>query len=233
MPTDFTRKRAVGSVIKPNPAAVRKVAVASRPGAVITAHGSLIPHREASKSTPLSCRSSSSPRPLSISPATDGKHAINGLTTHGKRSATSALNPAVSKREKAGLNGNARKRGSPAVQAPLTSDTDDGDSDSSLDFDAPQKRLRANESLEPDSKRIVKSVTSFSADAHGVFDMVHAADITTIGGKVKYEGVFNKDGAAQEPDTKTPEVSLQYPGAIQKERYISKSSDLHNGLMLI
>ena len=225
MPTDFARKRPVGPAIKPNPSAIRKVAAAPRPSVLKAIPSPLQLRRELARSDSAASRhSSSSPRSHSSTPTTDGKHTINGSTSHNKRPASSGLNPAFSRSDKARLDGHSRKRGSPAVQV-LTSDTDDGDSDGSLDFDAPQKRARTNESLEPDAQRAVKSFKSFSDDAHGTFDMVHAADITLVDGKGKYEPSFpNLVDGEETQKAEDLEITLQYPGANQRERYICQGS---------
>lgn len=216
MPTDFARKRPTGPAIKPNPSAVRKVTVAPRPAVRAVGPTPLQLNRKVVPSN--STRTSASPRSQSSTLTTNGKHATNGSALHHKRPASSGLNPAFSKKGKARLNGNSRKRASPAVQL-LSSDSDDGDSDGSLDFDAPQKRQRTHESLEPDAQRVVKSLQSFSDDAHGTFEMVHAADITPVDAKGKYEPSFPNLVDGEETQTADELViNLQYPGARQKEK---------------
>ncbi|RJE22702.1 hypothetical protein PHISCL_04963 [Aspergillus sclerotialis] len=102
-----------------------------------------------------------------------------------------------------------RKRQTPEQR--LSSDDEDGTSDTDTSFDM-RKRARTGDSAEPDPDRRIRSVKAFSEEDATEFPMVHAADITSVQKAGKFMPAF--EGTENSED-----VFLQYPSASQKERY--------------
>jgi H3 lysine-79-specific histone-lysine N-methyltransferase len=91
-----------------------------------------------------------------------------------------------------------------------SSDDDDDTDDTSLNLRV-TKRVKVSASAEPDFQRRLRSESTLAEES---FDMIHAADITGGGKKtVEFTPAFGLDG---EPVV----VSLQYPGASYRERYV-------------
>ncbi|MCJ1411877.1 Nucleosomal histone H3-Lys79 methylase [Ptychographa xylographoides] len=103
-----------------------------------------------------------------------------------------------------------RKRRTPS-QGPVDFGSDESEADG--DLDPPRKKPKQQKSDTVDTNRNVRSSIAFSEDCDGVFTMVHAADIPLLDKSTKYIPSF--DGLSE-----GTEVSLQYPSASQKERYL-------------
>lgn len=102
-----------------------------------------------------------------------------------------------------------RKRQTPEQR--LSSDDDDGTDDTDASFEV-RKRARTGESAEPDPDRRVRSLKAFSEEDAQEFEMVHAADITSVQKAGQFMPAF-------EASENSEDVLLQYPSASQKERY--------------
>lgn len=93
-----------------------------------------------------------------------------------------------------------QRRLSPASGVDWGSDGDDDLDDSNTDFEEPSRKKQKLDRV-VDTKRRLRQKQAFSAEDGGVFDMIHAADISS-------------SGSATEVVT----VELKYPSASQKER---------------
>lgn len=102
-----------------------------------------------------------------------------------------------------------RKRQTPEQR--LSSDDDDGTDDTDASFEV-RKRARTGDSAEPDPDRHVRSLKAFSEEDAQGFEMVHAADITSVQKAGQFTPAF-------EASENSEDVLLQYPSASQKERY--------------
>ncbi|EXJ94193.1 hypothetical protein A1O1_02586 [Capronia coronata CBS 617.96] len=109
------------------------------------------------------------------------------------------------------------KRASPAVSTPKFSSSDD---ESAEDEDKPRKRVRVGRKQSIDEKRQVRDPKAFSEDEDIILPMVHALDIanSTIieQGRDKYQPFFT---ALQGDEDECPTIELQYPSAVQREKY--------------
>lgn len=128
-------------------------------------------------------------------------------TTLGSRSVSRDLGRRASSNRTTPLR--ARKRQTPEQR--LSSDDDDDADDTDTSFEV-RKRARTGGSAEPDPDRRLRSLKAFSEDAAREFDMVHAADITSVQKAGQFTPTF--EGGENSED-----VLLQYPSASQKERY--------------
>lgn len=109
-----------------------------------------------------------------------------------------------------------RTRKRPTPEQRLSSDDDVSDSDASFEV---RKRARTSASAEPDPARRIRSVKAFSEEGSRPFEMVHAADITSVQKAGKFKPAFGVEG-------KPTEILLQYPSASQKERYVHRAITL-------
>ncbi|KAI9698724.1 MAG: Nucleosomal histone H3-Lys79 methylase [Candelina mexicana] len=86
------------------------------------------------------------------------------------------------------------------------------DNDSAKSPEGPRKKVKRSSSGEPDLKRVVRSRQAFSKDDNGVFQMVHGADIASLGEPNKFNAAFDEFATCDD-------LLLQYPSASQQERY--------------
>ena len=123
-------------------------------------------------------------------------------TAKGKAAKTSLSPPRVQKRAPV-------KRRTPSEATPAFS-SDDSDEEENPERPAKKAKLEARDL---DLKRQVRCREAFSEDSKGEFSMVHAAEITSLDRATKYVPAFE---GVSEPR----EVSLQYPSASSRERYL-------------
>ena len=113
---------------------------------------------------------------------------------------------------------NGRKRASSTPQRQEWDSDGDGSDGELGDW---RKRARRHSTIEPDSKRCIRSRQAFSTSGNSGFEIVHAANIATFAKPKEYLPAF-----PNYPESR--EIFLQYPSASQKEKYelvIPKSSD--------
>ncbi|KAK5060057.1 hypothetical protein LTR84_009941 [Exophiala bonariae] len=119
--------------------------------------------------------------------------------------------------ERVRQNGHTRtKRSSPAVSTPRLTSSDD----ESEEEDPPRKRARTTRRDSLDEHRRIRDLASFSEEASGPLQMVHAADIANIEildqSRTKYQDFFT---ALEVDETDCPTITLQYPSVSQAEKY--------------
>ncbi|MCJ1376953.1 Nucleosomal histone H3-Lys79 methylase [Xylographa soralifera] len=107
-----------------------------------------------------------------------------------------------------------RKRRTPSQGlVNFSSDDSEVEEEEEEEEEGSRKKLKAELDQDPDLKRQVRNKTAFSEDDEGIFPMVHAADIPSLDKTTKYVPSF--EGLPE-----NTEVSLQYPSASQRERYL-------------
>ncbi|MCJ1288806.1 Nucleosomal histone H3-Lys79 methylase [Xylographa carneopallida] len=105
-----------------------------------------------------------------------------------------------------------RKRRTPS-QGLVNFSSDDSEAEDGEEGEGSRKKPKADLDQHPDLKRQVRNQKAFSEEDGGIFDMVHAADIPSLDKTTKYIPSF--EGLPEKI-----EVSLQYPSASQRERYL-------------
>ena len=93
----------------------------------------------------------------------------------------------------------------------VTFSSDDSDADE--DIERSSKKVKAEVVQDLELYRQIRNKQAFSEDGSGIFPMVHAADIPSLDKATKYIPSF--EGLPE-----NTEVSLQYPSASQRERYL-------------
>lgn len=107
-----------------------------------------------------------------------------------------------------------QKRGTSTPDARFTSDSE-GDSGDDIGVEQSRKRPRAGTSSpELGRKRMVRDRRDYSQEGPKSYGFVHSADLVSGEQAKKYTPAFDVASGS------IPEVMLQYPGGIQKERYV-------------